>query len=172
TFPDKAEGWMTQAKMAWVCNDTLTDVMDETGLSAYIRVGNGTCLSERMKADAAEAILGAVLQDAGWDAACSAALHLLSAVEDALIPPDLLVQRDRERGRERSGHTRSTQTEGQTCRGHADCATQTPPQVDGEEGDVVSDDCQSDLSDSYLRCPIGMDDKFIPGDMHWECRWR
>lgn len=73
-FPDAAEGELSRMRASLVKGETLAEVARELDFGAEIKLGPGELKSgghrrESILADALEAILGAVLLDAGVDAA-------------------------------------------------------------------------------------------------------
>ncbi|GIQ82330.1 hypothetical protein KIPB_003446 [Kipferlia bialata] len=87
-FPGKPEGVLTKDKSDLVCNTNLARIMEENGLLRFCRVGNGTTLQQKMKADFLEALVGAIMLDGGWDAACVACRSLLH-IEGGLVVPSV-----------------------------------------------------------------------------------
>jgi len=75
-FPDKPEGDLSRMRSVLVRKESLLEIAGDWGLAAYLNVGE----SERMahshaikspfiSANAVEAVIGAVFEDGGWDAA-------------------------------------------------------------------------------------------------------
>jgi ribonuclease-3 len=73
-FPDEPEGKMSRRYNALVARETCAEVGREWGVPALIRLGkqareDGALLSDNVVGDAVEALLGALLIDAGMDVA-------------------------------------------------------------------------------------------------------
>ena len=82
---DQAEGDLSRVRANLVKQDTLHRLAVDLGLSGLIRLGEGEMRSGGQKrpsilADALEAIIGAVLMDAGYDAAEALVLRLFEKV--------------------------------------------------------------------------------------------
>ena len=82
---DQAEGDLSRVRANLVKQDTLHRLALDLGLSGLIRLGEGEMRSGGQKrpsilADALEAIIGAVLMDAGYDAAEALVLRLFEKV--------------------------------------------------------------------------------------------
>lgn len=73
-FPAAAEGQLTRARARLVNAEALTQIAGQLGLAAYLRLGPGELKSGAWRrgsilADCVEAIIGAILLDAGLDRA-------------------------------------------------------------------------------------------------------
>lgn len=82
--PDANEGELTVRRAAWVSEAALAAAGERVGVGALLRVGRGEeqtggALLPSIRADAMEALLGAVHKDAGVEAARAVALRLLGA---------------------------------------------------------------------------------------------
>lgn len=82
-FPDASEGQLSRLRASLVKRETLAEVARELELGDYLRLGSGELKSggfrrDSILADALEAILGAILQDRGYEA-CQACIHRLFA---------------------------------------------------------------------------------------------
>ncbi len=79
-FPDDSEGDLSERRASIVCEDSLASWAIHIGLPVFLRLGKGLSKSGGAKqpvvcADAAEALLGAVLLDGGFEAARKVAEH-------------------------------------------------------------------------------------------------
>ncbi len=82
TYSDLPEGELAKLRASVVNTSNLASVAHEMNLGSMLRLGKGEATSGgRLKgsilADCFEAVIGAVFIDGGWEAARSAALHLL-----------------------------------------------------------------------------------------------
>ncbi|MDQ6955137.1 MAG: ribonuclease III [Mariprofundaceae bacterium] len=73
-FPKEAEGQLSRLRAALVRKESLYEVAQHWDLALYLRVGEGERSQHGVKshsivANAVEAVIGAVLKDAGWSAA-------------------------------------------------------------------------------------------------------
>ncbi len=75
-FPDKQEGDLSRMRAALVRKESLFEVAQAWGLMAYLNVGDSErsdklrgIKSPSIAANAVEAVIGAVFEDGGWDAA-------------------------------------------------------------------------------------------------------
>lgn len=69
-FPSAKEGELTKRRASLVSAETLSEIIDEYGLIDYLRIGTGKnnktiLLSENVKCDLFEAIVGAIVLDSG-----------------------------------------------------------------------------------------------------------
>jgi ribonuclease-3 len=83
TYPRLPEGELAKIRAAVVSSVVLAEVAAERGMGAALRLGKGEAASggrdkTSILADAAEAVIGAVYLDAGWDAAAELVLDLLA----------------------------------------------------------------------------------------------
>lgn len=90
--PDTDEGGLTRLRASLVREETLAQVAEELSLSAIVILGPGELRSGAFRrrsilADTVEAILGAVLVDAGFDAARDVCLRLWAQRLDSLPDP-------------------------------------------------------------------------------------
>ncbi|PIW51387.1 MAG: ribonuclease III [Zetaproteobacteria bacterium CG12_big_fil_rev_8_21_14_0_65_54_13] len=74
SFPDKPEGLLSRMRASLVCRDSLLVIAADWHLSACLVVGEGERSARGVKspsitANAVEAVIGAVFEDSGWDAA-------------------------------------------------------------------------------------------------------
>jgi ribonuclease-3 len=61
-----SEGKMTEIRKPYVCADTLSDVMERSGLLQYLKTGKGALpLSKKTKSNVFEALLAAIYLDSG-----------------------------------------------------------------------------------------------------------
>ncbi|GIQ79654.1 hypothetical protein KIPB_000326 [Kipferlia bialata] len=97
TYPEGEPGFMNTCKMDCISNTVLSTFMDHTRLSGLISVSYGCVVTDTIKADAARAILGAVLQDGGEKAACRAALCMVRTEIERV--GDMITEMVRERER-------------------------------------------------------------------------
>ena len=82
-FPDLAEGELTRLRVRLVRTETLAAVGREIGLGGFLRLGGGELKSggfdrDSILADAMEAVVGAVYQDGGYEAARAMLLDLFA----------------------------------------------------------------------------------------------
>jgi ribonuclease-3 len=80
-YPGVTEGQLAKVRAAVVSAPALAAIAQDLELGAHIRLGRGEELSggrgkQSILADAAEAVIGAVYVDAGWDAARALVLRL------------------------------------------------------------------------------------------------
>ncbi|MGB1586163.1 MAG: ribonuclease III family protein [Thermoplasmatota archaeon] len=78
--PDRREGWMTQEKRRLVRNDALAQLGAALGVDEVLEMGRGQAqrgLSDAIRADTFEALLGAVFLDDSYEAAKAVALRHL-----------------------------------------------------------------------------------------------
>ena len=73
-YPEAPEGWLTASRAALVCAPGLASLAEEIGLAAHVRVSRGEDIidgrgRQRILADAMEAVVAAVYQDAGLEPA-------------------------------------------------------------------------------------------------------
>lgn len=73
-YPDSSEGALTKRLVVLVAATTLTEVAAELDLARWLRIGDAGAArtapaSGRMLADACEALIGAIFEDGGLDAA-------------------------------------------------------------------------------------------------------
>jgi len=78
-FPQLSEGKLTRFRASLVREEALAELARELGLAALVRLGEGELMAAAeprpsILADALEAVFGAVLIDAGYDAAREAVL--------------------------------------------------------------------------------------------------
>lgn len=93
--PATDEGGLTRLRASLVREETLAQVAEELGLSAILVLGPGELRSGAFRrrsilADAVEALLGAVLVDAGFEAAREVCLRLWAQRLDNLPDPQVL----------------------------------------------------------------------------------
>lgn len=89
-FPDAEEGELAQRLAALVAEPTLTDVAREIDLVAHVKSAAGQSASamDSILADACEAVVGAIYEDAGLDASRTFVLtHWQPRIERAKAPP-------------------------------------------------------------------------------------
>jgi len=84
-FPALPEGKLTQLRAALVREESLAEVAGEIGLAGFLRVG-AAGPRPSILADALEAVFGAVLLDAGYEAARGSIVRAFGAVLDRLDP--------------------------------------------------------------------------------------
>jgi ribonuclease-3 len=84
-YPDADEGTLTRQRAGLVSQDSLAAVMEETGLSGLLLVGRAEsrAVPASIAASALEALVAAVLIDAGIDAARSVVTRLLGGREES-----------------------------------------------------------------------------------------
>lgn len=73
-YPDAAEGALTKRQQVLVSRDTLAEVGEELGLDRWLKVDRGSVggaarITPNMRADACEALIGALYLDGGLEAA-------------------------------------------------------------------------------------------------------
>ena len=88
TLPDRDEGVLAKIRSSVVSEPALAEVAEEIGLGDVLLLGRGELLSggrskPSILADAFEAVIGALYIDAGYQAAASVVVQLLSALIDA-----------------------------------------------------------------------------------------
>lgn len=88
-FPDATEGQLTRARARLVNAEALTRVAGELGIAPHLRLGPGELKSGAWRrasilADAVEALIGAILLDAGMDTARRCVLGWYAGLLDAL----------------------------------------------------------------------------------------
>lgn len=91
--PDWPEGRLSKARSAVVCRDTLAELADHFGVPDALRLGPGesrnhTRRSVNVRSDAVEALIGAVYQDGGLEAARALVLPALERWLRAADAPD------------------------------------------------------------------------------------
>lgn len=74
TYPEAAEGELSQIKSQWVSQNSLCQTMSAYGISHFLLTGKGERMSklhqqEAVLADLFEAIIGAIFIDQGWSTA-------------------------------------------------------------------------------------------------------
>ena len=84
-FPALPEGKLTQLRAALVREESLAEVAGEIGLAGFLRVG-AAGPRPSILADALEAVFGAVLLDAGYEAARGSIVGVFGAALDRLDP--------------------------------------------------------------------------------------
>jgi ribonuclease-3 len=93
TYPDLPEGELAKVRASVVSAAALAEVAAELGLGTALRLGKGEDASggrekPSILADAAEAVMGAVYLDGGYDAAADLILRLLGdRISDAAAGP-------------------------------------------------------------------------------------
>lgn len=90
-FAAQPEGKLSRLRASLVREQTLAEVASDIGLGTWLRLGEGEQRSggaarPSILADALEAVIGAVLLDAGPDAAAGAVLRLFGPRLDAIDP--------------------------------------------------------------------------------------
>ena len=88
-FPGSREGEMSRMRAKLVKGDTLADVAEELDLAQYLVLGSGERKSgghrrASIRADAVEAVIGALLLDGGHDACRDCVLRLFAVRLDGL----------------------------------------------------------------------------------------
>jgi len=88
-YPQASEGELSRLRASLVRDSTLAGIAASASLGDHLILGSGELKSGGFRrasilADAVEAILGAIYQDGGFDAADTAVRHLLSARADSL----------------------------------------------------------------------------------------
>jgi ribonuclease III len=92
-YPDLPEGELAKVRASVVSAAALAEIAGELGLGPALRLGKGEDASggrekPSILADAAEAVIGAVYLDGGWDAASDLILELLGdRIADAAAGP-------------------------------------------------------------------------------------
>ncbi len=86
-FPDIPEGGLTRIRAEIVSEKGLTDIARQLQIGDFLRLGRGEMNNQGQQkpsllSDALEALLGAVFQDGGFDAACGVVEKNFSAVID------------------------------------------------------------------------------------------
>jgi len=94
-FPDLPEGDLSRLRTRVVRGDTLAQVGAELGLGDYVALGEGArkgggARLGSIRADALEAVLGAIYLDGGFAAAWRVIENLFGALLDDLPPADTL----------------------------------------------------------------------------------
>jgi ribonuclease III len=90
-FPDLKEGQLSRIRANLVNQQPLYEIAGELGLGAYLRLGEGELKSGGISrpsilADAMESILGAILLDAGFDAARATVAKLFASRLNEIDP--------------------------------------------------------------------------------------
>ena len=88
-FPETREGEMSRMRAMLVKGDTLAEVAEELGLAQYLVLGSGERTSggrrrASIRADAVEAVIGAMLLDGGQEACRACVLRWFEARLDGL----------------------------------------------------------------------------------------
>ena len=94
-WPDASEGELTRARAAVVREASLAVLADQLGLPATLQLGSGLregSASPAVLADALEAVLGALLLDAGWRSFRAAVNRLFSPLVTTLDPAQLALE--------------------------------------------------------------------------------
>lgn len=89
-FPESSEGELSRMRASLVRRESLQVVAHRWGLSSYLLVGEGERQGDVIKspsivANAVEAVIGAIYEDGGWEAACGV---VLSAWQEMLVGID------------------------------------------------------------------------------------
>jgi len=80
-YPDLAEGDLSKMRANLVCKSALLEIARQWKLGSFLNVGagemnsDGSIRSESIVANAVESVIGAVFEDAGWEAAQKLVLH-------------------------------------------------------------------------------------------------
>lgn len=94
-WPDASEGELTRARAALVREASLAVLAGHLGLPAALQLGSGLregSASPAVLADALEAVLGALLLDAGWRSFRAAVNRLFSPLVATLDPAQLALE--------------------------------------------------------------------------------
>lgn len=91
-LPEATEGQLSRVRSALVKGDTLAEIAREFNLGESLRLGEGEMKSggfrrDSILADAVEAIIGAIYEDAGFEAAKTCVLNWF---DSRLVPADLM----------------------------------------------------------------------------------